>query len=104
MSRGAGRGGDQQCKQRLVAVGILDRTPSYVSSVYFYYDPDIQSMGTYGALREIEYTRSLGVEYYTLGYYMEGCQKLEYKARFKPNEVLETEWAEGRTHWVPWKS
>ena len=23
-----------------------------------------------------------------LGYYVEGCQSLEYKARFRPNEVL----------------
>jgi arginine-tRNA-protein transferase len=75
---------------RLLAVGICDVCPSSLSSVYFYFDPSesARSLGTYGALREIEATRRMDIPYYYLGYWIKGCGAMEYKSNFAPNEIL----------------
>jgi arginine-tRNA-protein transferase len=73
-----------------LAVGICDVCPSSLSSVYFYFDPSesARSLGTYGALREIEATRRMDIPYYYLGYWIKGCGAMEYKSNFAPNEIL----------------
>jgi hypothetical protein len=45
----------------LIAVGVIDLLPSYVSSVYMFYDPDYRflNLGTYAMLREIAWGRLL---------------------------------------------
>ncbi|KND02233.1 arginyltransferase [Spizellomyces punctatus DAOM BR117] len=80
---------------KLVAVGVLDILPYCVSSVYLMYDPDygFLSLGTYSALREIGLTWSLRerlpeCKYYYMGYYIHTCQKMRYKAGYKPSELL----------------
>ena len=79
----------------LIAVGVIDTTPSYLSSVYFFYK-NIKhlSLGTYGALCEIEYAKSTGRAFYTLGFWNPECSKLDYKANFGPAQVLED------SHWI----
>lgn len=76
--------------ERLMAVSIVDRVPSGLSSVYVYFDPAFaaRSPGTFTALWEIEHCRQLRLPYYYLGYYVEGSPKMAYKARFRPNELL----------------
>lgn len=83
---------------RLVGLGIVDVVPDVVSSVYFYFDPaeSKRSLGTYSALQEIEFARRTGRGYLYLGYYVQGCKEMSYKARFQPSELLT---ADGR--WVP---
>lgn len=75
---------------RLLAVGICDVCSRSLSSVYFYFDPDEarRSLGTFGALYEIEHARSLGILCYYLGFFVRGCGSMEYKANFRPNELL----------------
>lgn len=75
---------------RLVAVGIADETPHAVSAVYCYHDPaDSQlSLGTYNVLRTLGYALENGLAHVYLGYRVEGCLSLEYKARFRPQEML----------------
>ncbi|MGE5608388.1 MAG: arginyltransferase [Bacillota bacterium] len=75
---------------RLLAVGICDVCSKSLSSVYLYFDPDEsrRGLGTYGALYEIHLTRQLGIAYYYLGYWIQGCGTMEYKASFRPYEVL----------------
>jgi arginine-tRNA-protein transferase len=77
----------------LLAVGICDQTPLALSSVYFYFEPEEarRGLGTFGSLIEIELARSLGLPYYYLGLWVEGCPKMEYKARLRPCEVLGTD-------------
>ncbi|MCA9323387.1 MAG: arginyltransferase [Planctomycetes bacterium] len=76
---------------RLVALGLVDLTPSILSSVYFYYDPDLaeRSLGIYSMLVEIELARGQGRTWYHPGYYVEGCAAMTYKARFGPAEILD---------------
>jgi arginyl-tRNA--protein-N-Asp/Glu arginylyltransferase len=78
---------------RLIAVGICDVSARSLSSVYFYFDPAEarRGLGTYGALREIEFARQHGIPHYYLGYVIGGCGAMEYKASFRPHELLGTD-------------
>jgi len=75
---------------KLVAVGLVDLTPSALSSTYFYYAPEIDdfSPGTFSILCEIEYARSVGRAHVYLGYRVAGCPSVAYKDRFRPHEIL----------------
>ncbi|XP_014679435.1 PREDICTED: arginyl-tRNA--protein transferase 1-like isoform X2 [Priapulus caudatus] len=94
----AGRGSYHQqywLDGRLIAVGVLDLLPRYVSSVYLYYDPDYSflSLGTYAALREVALTRQLMREdprmrYYGMGFYIQSCPKMRYKGNVRPAQLL----------------
>jgi arginine-tRNA-protein transferase len=80
---------------RLLAVGLCDICPASMSSVYFYHDPteSRRGLGTFGVLYEIEYARETSIPYYYLGYWIKGCDAMEYKAAFQPNQVL---WPDGQ--------
>jgi arginyl-tRNA--protein-N-Asp/Glu arginylyltransferase len=86
--------------KQLIGVSIADHCTTGLSSVYMYFDPDHAhlSLGTLSAIREIEYCHLQDLPYYYLGYYIAGSRKMDYKARFRPNEVLA---AEGT--WVPFR-
>jgi arginine-tRNA-protein transferase len=76
----------------LIAVGVVDVLPHGLSSVYLFYDPtfahDLVPLGKYAILREIEWTQQVGLPYYYLGYYIESCPKMRYKADYHPSELL----------------
>jgi len=76
--------------ERLVGVSVLDKCPKGLSSVYMYYDPAFRerSLGTFSILREIEFSRAQRLPYYYLGYHVAGSKTMDYKARFRPAEVL----------------
>ena len=75
---------------RLIGVGYVDALPIAMSAIYFFYDPDHRdrSLGTFNVLRVIESAAIRGVSHVYLGYFVDGCRSLEYKARFRPNEIL----------------
>jgi arginine-tRNA-protein transferase len=85
---------------RLVAVGYVDTLPEALSAMYFFYDPDERhrSLGTFNVLSLIAAARGRGVSHVYLGYYVDGCRSLEYKARFRPNEVLANDGS-----WAPFR-
>ena len=74
----------------LVGVGICDLSRQSLSTVYFYHDPETSSrgLGTFAAMYEIEEARRLGIAYYYMGFWIDGCKTMQYKAGFRPNEVL----------------
>lgn len=76
---------------RLVMVGIFDREPTALSTVYCYFDPELdrRSLGTFNVLWTIEHCREIGVPYLYLGYYIADCRKMNYKIDFRPCEVLQ---------------
>ena len=47
-----------------------------------------RSLGTYSILSLIEWTEAQGLDYLYLGYQIDNCDKMNYKARFTPNERL----------------
>lgn len=75
---------------KLVGVGYVDRLPEGLSAIYFFHDPDERrrSLGTFNVLSVIRKAAEWKLPHVYLGYYVEGCRSLEYKTRFRPNEVL----------------
>jgi len=74
---------------KLVGVGYVDALPGGLSAIYFYYDPDERerSLGTWNVLNVIDEAKRRGVPYVYMGYFVDGCRSLEYKAKFTPNQV-----------------
>lgn len=75
---------------RLVGVGYVDPLPGSLSAIYFFHEPEEhrRSLGTYNVLRVIAAARERQAPFAYLGYFVDGCRSLEYKARFAPNEIL----------------
>lgn len=82
---------DEGGRSRLAAVGLVDATPNAVSAVYTYYDPAYapQSPGTRCILDQVRYARERGKAWVYLGYRVLGCPSSEYKARFRPHQLLQ---------------
>lgn len=74
---------------RLVVVSVVDHLYDGLSAVYTFFDPDLaqRSLGTYSILWEIEQAKRLGVPWVYLGYWIQGCQKMRYKDRYRPLEA-----------------
>jgi len=75
---------------RLVGVGYVDVLDEGLSAIYFFHDPheSKRSLGTFNILHLIEAARQRELPHVYLGYYVNGCRSLEYKARFTPNEIF----------------
>jgi len=78
-------------EDELVGVDLIDILPSGISSIYFYYDPCYEkySLGTYSMLQQIQMAKDAKLDWIYLGYYVKGCQSLEYKSRYTPYDVLQ---------------
>ena len=83
---GAGNGG----RDTLVAVALTDRLSDGLSMIYSYYDIDLAArcLGTYVILDHIRRAAELGLAHVYLGYWVENSPKMDYKARFRPQERL----------------
>jgi arginine-tRNA-protein transferase len=77
--------------KKLVGVGYVDALPQALSAIYFYYEPAERhrSLGIYNVLSLIRSARDQYLPYVYLGYYVKGCRSLEYKAQFRPHELLQ---------------
>ena len=91
-------------QERLIAVDLIDVLEEGISSVYCYYDPEYASLslGRYTLLQQIEFARRLGLKWIYLGYYVESCPSLAYKAEYKPYLELQGRPEEDEEpHWSP---
>ncbi|MDD9909769.1 MAG: arginyltransferase [Ahrensia sp.] len=89
-ARGADSGITGRGEGDLIAVMLYDRLASGLSLVYSFFDPghEKRSLGTFLILDMISRTRREGLPHCHLGYWVEGSQKMEYKARFHPQQRL----------------
>ena len=74
----------------LLAAALTDVLADGLSMVYSFYEPSLaeRSLGAYMILDHIERARRLGLPHVYLGYWVEGSNKMAYKARFTPQERL----------------
>ena len=74
----------------LVACVLVDILGDGLSLVYSFYDPDMtkRSLGSFVILDHVVQARLAELPHVYLGYWVPGSPKMDYKARFRPIEVL----------------
>jgi arginyl-tRNA--protein-N-Asp/Glu arginylyltransferase len=79
----------------LVACALSDVLRDGLSMVYSFFHPgdDPRSLGTYMILDHVRAARMRMLRHVYLGYWVQGSNKMDYKARFRPMEAL------GREGW-----
>ncbi|WP_198678637.1 arginyltransferase [Idiomarina seosinensis] len=75
---------------KLVMVSVIDTVPDALSAMYTFFAPDQhkRSLGTFSILQLIELCQQQNKPFLYLGYQIDDCDKMNYKARFTPNERL----------------
>lgn len=75
----------------LIAASITDILRDGFSMVYTFFNPELTSrgLGHYLILDHILHAQDLGLPHVYLGYWVKGSQKMGYKRRYKPLEVLD---------------
>ena len=96
--------GSQLCQQlfielwdekELVSVAVTDQLIDGLSAVYTFYHPDYrdQGIGVYSILNQIQMAVHLRKPFLYLGYQIDDCQKMNYKNRYFPYQILrENRW------------
>lgn len=82
-------------KAKLIAVASTDFLPEGLSAVYTWFDPSYakHSLGTYSILQQIYIAQEMQLPYVYLGYWIESCDKMNYKTRFQKIEgYINNEW------------
>lgn len=81
-------------------VSIIDILNDGLSSVYTFYDPDVDgaSYGTYNIMWQIEQAKRLQIPYVYLGYWIRDSRKMAYKTNFQPLQALRG------GAWEPWQA
>jgi arginine-tRNA-protein transferase len=76
-------------EQRLAAVAVSDILPQGTSSIYTFFDPTLSSdgLGVFALLWQVEHARQLGKQWVYPGFWIEACDKMNYKTRFRPYEI-----------------
>jgi arginyl-tRNA--protein-N-Asp/Glu arginylyltransferase len=77
-------------QNQLIAVAVVDVMVDGLSAIYTFFEPEEEqrSLGTYAVLWQIEQAREMGLAYLYLGYWIQNCQKMSYKADYKPLELF----------------
>lgn len=74
----------------LAACALVDHLADGLSLVYSFFDPWMSraSPGSFIILDHVAHACLMGLPYLYLGYWVSGSDKMDYKARFSPLEVL----------------
>jgi len=77
----------------LVACALVDVMSDGLSLVYSFYDPtqSRRSLGSFVILDHVVQACLTSLPYVYLGYWVRGSEKMDYKVRFSPIELLKPE-------------
>ena len=91
--RPSGRGAHAGGPGDLVACALVDLMSDGLSLVYSFYDPSEgrRSLGSFVILDHVIQACLNSLPYVYLGYWVRGSEKMDYKARFSPIELLKPE-------------
>jgi arginine-tRNA-protein transferase len=78
-------------KRKLLGVSVVDHVANGLSAVYTFYEPDEgwRGLGTLAILHQIELTRQIEYDWLYLGYWIENCEKMNYKVNFTPLQAFD---------------
>ena len=89
---------DDGSNGRLVGACITDQQADGLSMIYSFFDGDEtgrSGLGNYIIMDHILRARAAGLPYVYLGYWVKGSERMAYKTRYRPIEVL------GPSGWAP---
>lgn len=74
----------------LIGCTLVDVLGDGLSLVYSFFDPraEQRSLGAFMILNHVRQAQAAGMDYIYLGYWVRGSEKMDYKARFQPLELL----------------
>ena len=77
----------------LIACALVDLMNDGLSLVYSFYEPDVarRSLGSFVILDHVVQACLTNLPYVYLGYWVRGSEKMDYKVRFSPIELLKPE-------------
>ena len=81
---------DDDAGGKLVGLGLFDEAPSALSATFFFHDPQYSraSLGVANVLSLIDDARRGDRPHVYLGFRVAGCASLQYKASYRPHELL----------------
>lgn len=81
---------------KLVSVAVVDCLHNGLSAMYSFFDPDQdkRSLGVFNILYQILWAKDQDLAYLYLGYLIDGCDKMNYKNKYKPYQLLKGD------HWL----
>ena len=76
--------------ESLVAISVVDQLDFALSAVYTFFDPKYAhlSLGSFAILWLIAETQRTNGKWLYLGYFIQECQKMNYKSNYRPFEVF----------------
>lgn len=77
--------------EKLIMVAVIDIFDDGISAVYTFFDPAYSNrgLGVFGILSEIEYIKSLKLDWLYLGYWNPKTNKMSYKSNYQPMEFFD---------------
>ncbi len=86
-------------QDKLISVSVTDQVNSKKnqawSAFYCFYDPDYRdySLGKFAVLSQLKLAKEFDIDWLYLGYYIENCQKMNYKTQFNPHQrFIDGQW------------
>ncbi len=76
---------------KVIAVAVTDHLPQGLSAVYTFFEPTLakRGLGTYAILWQIHHAQQQQLPWLYLGYWIEACRAMRYKAEFKPVDCFQ---------------
>lgn len=74
----------------LLCVAVVDWLPVGLSAVYTFFEPGHsgRGLGSYAILWQILRASDIGLPHVYLGYWIQGCDKMSYKERYRPHDLF----------------